>query len=468
MIFSENRYPLFGVTLEHRHRADDAVDVLVPTGISMAIGAVATRNAARRGLQRKPRTVAHYRRARRPLRTPASHRSRIGLDWTNFFIADVQTGFGTFVAFYLAELGWSQSQVGLALGIGGLAGVLGQIPGGALADAVTWKRGLVALGILMIGAAALILALAPIPFLVFAAEILHGMTAGLVSPAIAGINLGLVGRRAMSLRTGRNFGFAAAGTALTAALLGIVGSFVAPSAIFLAAAGMCARALIALSFIRGDEIDYARARNAHPGEWARELHRVIDLARNRNLLAFAACLVLFQFANASALPLVGESLAAGKATGSILVSGLIIVPQILVAVLAPWVGYLSEVNGRKPLLLVGLGVEAIRIALFAVASGYPVLVVAQTLDGIGGSIINVLTVLVITDITTGTGRFNLAQGAVGALIGMTAATSTGITGFVFQAFGQRTGFVAIAAVAALAAVLAWRFVPETKPGRYLD
>src|SRR5579862_6277905 len=115
------------------------------------------------------KAVARYRSASRSLRTPASRRSRIGLDWTNFFIADVQTGFGTFVAFYLAELGWSQSQVGLALGVGGLAGVLGQIPGGALADAVTWKRGLLALGILMIGAAALILALAPIPVLVFPA-----------------------------------------------------------------------------------------------------------------------------------------------------------------------------------------------------------------------------------------------------------------------------------------------------------
>jgi hypothetical protein len=81
------------------------------------------------------RAVTRYRHARRLLHTPASRQSRNGLDWTNFFIADVQTGFGTFVAFYLASLGWSQSQVGLALGSGGIAGVLSLIPGGALADA---------------------------------------------------------------------------------------------------------------------------------------------------------------------------------------------------------------------------------------------------------------------------------------------------------------------------------------------
>jgi MFS family permease len=435
----------------------------------MTSGAVASRSAAGRHQRQKPRAVAHYRRARRLLRTPVSRRSRIGLDWTTFFIADVQTGFGTFVAFYLAELGRSETRIGLVLGVGGLAGVLSQIPGGALADAVVWKRGLVALGILMISAAALILALAPTPSLVFVAETLHGMTAGIITPAIAAISLGLVGRRAMSLRTGRNFGFAAAGTALTAGMLGIVGSFVSPRAIFLVAAALCAPALIALSFIRSDEIDYARARNAPTGEKAHERHRVLDLARKRGLLVFVSCLILFQLANASALPLVAESLASSRgATGSLLLSGLIIVPQLIVALLAPWVAYLSEFLGRKPLLVAGLAAEAMRIGLFAVVSGYPGLIATQVLDGIGGSIINVMTVLIITDLTAGTGRFNLVQGAVGAMLGISAAASTGLTGFVFQDFGNRAGFVAMATVAASAAVVAWRFLPETKPETYMD
>ena|SRR5437899_2302828 len=108
----------------------------------MITSAVALRGAA-----------ARYGEARRSLQTPRSRQSRYGLDWMNFFIADVQTGFGTFVAFYLAGLGWSQESIGLALAAGGLAGVLSQIPGGALSDALRWKRGLIAIGILMIGAA---------------------------------------------------------------------------------------------------------------------------------------------------------------------------------------------------------------------------------------------------------------------------------------------------------------------------
>jgi hypothetical protein len=182
-----------------------------------------------------------YHKARKSLRGSISRQSRQGLDWMNFFLADVQTAFGAFVAFYLADLGWSKGQVGLALTVGTLAGVISQIPGGALVDALRWKRGLAAIGIGMLCASALILALMPSFALVFLAEILHGLTAGIVTPAIAAISLGLVGRRAMSLRTGRNYRFNAAGNALTAGLMGLAGQYFAKSAILLGAARCASR-----------------------------------------------------------------------------------------------------------------------------------------------------------------------------------------------------------------------------------
>jgi MFS family permease len=146
-----------------------------------------------------------------------------------------------------------------------------------------------------------------------------------------------------------------------------------------------------------------------------------------------------------------------------LISGLIIGPQIVVALLAPWVGYHSETYGRKPLLLIGMGLEAVRAGLFAFVTNYPLMVAIQLLDGISGSIINVLTVLVISDLTTGTGRFNLAQGVIGAMIGIAASLSTSITGFIFQEFGHWAGFIFIAGVAATGTALAW--LSSRKPSR---
>lgn len=407
--------------------------------------------------------VARYRDARRSLHTPASPQSRYGLDWMNFFVADVQTGFGAFVAFYLAHRDWSVRDVGFVLTIGSLASVLSQIPGGALADAVRWKRGLIAVGIAMIGVAALILALTPsyIPVL------LASCSGGLITPAIGAISLGLVGRRGMSLRTGRNYRYAAAGHAVTAALMGFVGAYFALGTIFVAAAVLCIPALIALAFIRPEEIDYARARNARTRDRAPEIGRILDLCKNRGLVLFTAAIVLFQLADASMLPLIGENLARTQATGSsIWLSGLIIVPQIVVAILAPWVGYHCEKRGRKPLLLIGFGVEPLRAALLAFSNDYTLLVIGQLLSGVTGAVIGVLTVLVVTDLTAGTGRFNLAQGTVGAMSGIAASISTLATGFLFQGIGTTVGFLVIASVAVAATVLIAMFVSETKPADY--
>ena len=169
------------------------------------------------------------------------------------------------------------------------------------------------------------------------------------------------------------------------------------------------------------------------------------------------------------LPLIGEDIAAsGAASGSLRLSGLIIASQVVVAVLAPWAGYLSEQRGRKPLLLVGIGLVAVRALLLAFAVNYPSMVLTQLLDGITGAIMNVLTVLIITDLTAGSGRFNLAQGVIASMMGAAAALSVGITGFVFQEFGHVVSFLAIAGVAVTATAIAWIFLPETKPGQYQD
>src|SRR5712672_425443 len=121
-----------------------------PSGSRLRRRRDAIRDSVARLSFRSRRLVAEHRQRRRQREREISDASRRGLDWNNFFMADVQMGFGSFLAFYLAHLSWSKQDVGLALGAGGLAGVAAQIPGGALADAVRWKRGLAAIGIALI------------------------------------------------------------------------------------------------------------------------------------------------------------------------------------------------------------------------------------------------------------------------------------------------------------------------------
>ncbi|MGB9166118.1 MAG: MFS transporter [Rhodomicrobium sp.] len=149
-------------------------------------------------------------------------------------------------------------------------------------------------------------------------------------------------------------------------------------------------------------------------------------------------------------------------------SGLIVAPEIVVAVLAPWVGYFSELWGRKPLLLAGFSAEIIRAALFAIISSPIPLIFVQLLDGISGASITVLTVIIVSDLTTGTGRFNLARGAVGLVSTIGASVSTAISGYISQAIGHRAAFLSMGALAIAGTLLVWLMLPETKPEKYVD
>jgi MFS family permease len=91
------------------------------------------------------------------------HKSLRGLDWLNFFLADVQSGVGPFLAIYLPSRGWNEQTVGIALTVGGIAGIIAQTPAGAIADRVRSKRALVAGGVLSLalGAVRFILQMRP-------------------------------------------------------------------------------------------------------------------------------------------------------------------------------------------------------------------------------------------------------------------------------------------------------------------
>src|SRR5665213_1302847 len=103
----------------------------------------------------------------------AKMRGQRALDVLNLFIADVQTGFGAFLAVYLTSHKWTALQIGEVLSIGTIAALASQIPAGALVDALANKRGALAGGILAITGSALLLAFLPYELPVALAEVLH-------------------------------------------------------------------------------------------------------------------------------------------------------------------------------------------------------------------------------------------------------------------------------------------------------
>jgi MFS family permease len=177
----------------------------------------------------------------------ASKTGERALDWLNFFVADVQTGFGAFIAVYLVMEEWTETQVGLALSVGTFTAMVSQVPAGALVDAISAKRGVALAALVAIATSALLFALWPATLPIMIAEVAHGFASCVFMPAAAAISLALVGRKALSVRLGRNSRFRAIGTSVSAAVMGLAGSYIAGSSVFWLTAALTAPAILSLA-----------------------------------------------------------------------------------------------------------------------------------------------------------------------------------------------------------------------------
>jgi MFS family permease len=385
-----------------------------------------------------------------------------GLDWLNFLLADVQTGVGPFLAIYLASYGWNEQRVGLALSIGGIAGIASQTPAGALVDRLKSKRALIAAGVVALAIGALLIALFPSFWPVVTAQTLIGAMSSFFMPAIAAISLGIVGSKLFNLRQGRNQTFNSAGNVVAALAMGLIGYFISNRGVFFFVVALAVPTMLSLFLIRPDEIDYEVARGARDCENDGNPANVLDLVADRPLMIFLCCAVMFHFANAAMLPLLGEMLAKGKGRASMMfMSACVMTTQFTITLIAAWAGRSAGSWGRKPLLLIGFGVLPIRGVLYTLTHNLYLLVGIQLLDGIGAGIFGVVSVLVIADLTRGTGRFNLTLGAIATAVGIGAALSQTISGSIVHHFGDRAGFLFLASVAAAAVAILWLSMPET-------
>jgi len=407
-------------------------------------------------------------RARSPLHP--SHRSLRGLDWFVFFVADVQTGFGPFVSVYLTAQHWTQIDIGLVLSAAGFVSLIGQMPGGALVDAARSERLVGGIAIAAICISALGYAALPIFPVVLSASILHSLASCVLGPAMAAISLGLVGHAAIGERLGRNARFASVGNCLAAAAMAGFGYLISARAVFIVTVLLLMPALLALRMIVPAEIDPERAHGAAPVKRHQPPTKPGALMRNRPLLIFACCLLLFHFANAAMLPLMGSivTMRSSSRWATLLIGACIVVPQLVVAALSPLAGRRAQIIGRRPLLLIGFAALPIRGLLFAVVANPVLLVAVQVLDGVTAAMLGVMVPLIVADLTRDTGHFNLGQGIVGTFIGIGASISSTFAGILSDRFGSPWAFSGLAAVALIGLVAVWLLMPETRPVEEAD
>jgi MFS family permease len=396
-----------------------------------------------------------------------SARSLRALEWLNAIVADVRAGVGPYLAIYLrASRHWDPEQIGLAMSAMDLASVLGQTPAGALTDRARDKRLLVVAAAVGVAAGSLLVVHSQHVPPVIAAQAVIGAMAALFPTAIAAITLGLVGPVRLPRQVGRNETWNHAGNVATAILAGLIGSYLAPEGIFYLVVALSIATIAVVLTIPGREIDPMEARGALDTEGLTHVSSVRALLMDRRIGIFGLCAVLFHFANAAMLPLVGQVLSLGKDhRAPLYMSACIITAQFVMVPVAAWAGRACAVYGRKWVLMIGFSVLPIRGVLYTLTADPIALIAVQVLDGVGAGIFGVASVLVVADLTRGTGRFNLTNGAIGTATSLGASLSHVVSGLIVQHVGYDAAFLALSAVASIAVGCLWIAMPETSDAR---
>ena len=389
------------------------------------------------------------------------------LDAVNFLLADVRGALGPYLnVFLVTQQHWSQTEVGWVTTVSGLLGLVVQTPAGAMIDATRRKRGAVVLALALLAAGAITIFTAPLFWPVLVANSVMAIVGDVFGPAVAAVTLGLYARQQLARRMGRNSAFDHAGNVAIAVAAGVVGYLLSQRAVFLMVPVFAMLAAAAMLSIPANAIDHDLARGLDDGEARAEggqgASDVAALLRSRPLIVFVLCTVLFHFANASLLPLVGQKLAQSHpAWATAMMSSCIVAAQLIMLSVALVVGHTADRFGRKPILLLGFLVLPVRAVLYTFSNSAPWLIAVQLLDGVGAGIFGAITPLIIADLMRGSGRYNLAQGAVATAQGLGASMSGLAAGIIVDQFGYSAAFLSSGAAACVAFATLLTAMPET-------
>ena len=191
---------------------------------------------------------------------PGKKKSIHALEATNFFLADVQTGLGPFLAAYLAGAGWGPGRVGMALTIGGIITVVLQAPAGAVVDQLRSKRLILVLASAVLALGAILLSITAAPWAVYTSQVLIGGAGPFLGPTLAAVTMGMVGVTFFDRQFGKNQSFNSAGNVVCALLIAGVSHLFGNRAIFLTAAVLTIPTVLAIRAIKSRDIDYDLAR----------------------------------------------------------------------------------------------------------------------------------------------------------------------------------------------------------------
>jgi MFS family permease len=186
---------------------------------------------------------------------------------------------------------------------------------------------------------------------------------------------------------------------------------------------------------------------------------------DRTLWVFAVAMVLFHAANAPGGVYLGLFLQNDLGASRAVLSYAFVVSMIVWMLVVRPAGRWADRIGRRPLLLAGWAVMALRLALVAAASEPWQVLIIQVLDGLANGLFAVLAAAWVTDRLADPRRVGEAQVLVGSCLVLGSAVGPLLAGLIVEPLGYRTTFALLAGVGAAATLLVVARVPEALPAR---
>ena len=300
-------------------------------------------------------------------------------------------------------------------------------------------------------------------------------------PGINALSLGLVGKKGFVKRATRNEMWRHVGVLLAGILPMILIPRVGFHAYFFFCTGMACFAALSTLLIDDSKIDDAAARGSDDvpgnGTVVTDLVPYRQLLCRKQIMLTIASVVLFHLGNAAMLPMTGQKIdelehnndtwveipGVGEVDGAVGVSIASVIAELTAIPITFLAGRLSNHRswGRRRVALVGFTALPIRGVLLGLTNSIGGLLAIQLLDGLGGAVVGVIPILMMQDLTDGTGRFSSMQGGVGAALGLGTAVSQILAGEIAEIAGFTVMFMAMSGIA-IAALLCIICMKETK------
>jgi len=372
----------------------------------------------------------------------------------NFFMADMQSGIGPFVGVFLLERGWAAGAIGTALSIGNIAGMLIATPVGGFIDASRHKRSWVVVPGIAVVAASSIILISQNFWAVTASQVATSMAGSAIVPAVTGMTLGIVGQRGFNRQNGLNQASNHAGNMIGAAASGLLGWMFGYFAVFLLAAVFGVITVASVLTIPADSIDDRAARGSKDDDADSQPSGLTVLLKHKPLLVLALALAIFHLGNAAIVPLFGMSaVSGGNINGPGFVATIVVIAQGMMIIASIVAMQVAEKRNYWLILLISFLVLPLRGILAYFLTGWWGIVPVEILDGLGTGLQSVAVPGMVARSLYGTGRVNLAQGAVITIQGAGAALSPALGGWVAQWIGFSPTFLVLGGLGLIAAAV---------------